>query len=356
MESIELLVASLKISENAYNFLLKCQNESGTNAIESIINFTASNQDEFKTLASFVFEIFAQNGNLDAMKFMVEQGKIDPGVDSSALLYACQTGKIDIVQYLIENGADPAINGNLPIIFACANGHKDVVIKLISHGADVHAFDETPLIMAIRYGHKDIFKLLYEEYGANPYAQNNIIFKEACLSGNISMLQLYFELGIQILRDGVLLLSVCAGLGFSDILQLLIENGVNPKDQNLLAFATAVEYDKIDSLSFLCEVLPEDEKLSGSELRHLLKHAEDFGVNFRSECCKFLRKALNITFESQFPIDIDIVDQCPVCLGNSNLILGCRHCICGDCLQQLNDNLCPFCRIYIDRLLIKRRK
>ena len=357
MDYTQLNLVSIKVTEDEYNFLLQCRNNSELDALETLRKFHASRPDILKKISPFTFEIFAQNANLEAMKFMVEQGYINPGDNNtSAIIYSCEKGNLEIAHFLLENGADPNFSNYLPMFFACSNGHIDIVNELVSYGADANALQDTPCVIALRHGHKDIFKLLYETYGANPHTQNNVILKEACLRNNVSVIYLFLELGIDILYDGIFLLAVAAALGFTEMMQIFVNNGVNPKQNNLIAFASSIEADKLTSLSFLCNALPENDKLTETELRDLLKHTENIGLPFNSECCKFLRKVLNVTFESQFSLDIDVTDECPVCLEKATLILGCRHCVCGDCLQKLLDNFCPVCRLYIDKQYIKRRK
>lgn len=357
MDYTELILASINVTEDEYNFLLQCQNDSDLDASKTLKKFQASFPDNFRKISPFIFEIFAQNENLEAMKFMVAEGYINPGDNNtSAIIYGCEKGNLEIVRFLLENGADSNFNNHLPIIFACTNGHIDIVNELVNYGADANALQDTPCVIALRHGHKDVFKLLYERYGANPHTQKNVILKEACLTNNVSVLYLFLELGIDILQDGIFLLAVAAALGFTEMMQIFLNKGVQPKQNNLIVFASSIEADKLTSLSFLCDALPEEDKLTETELRNLLKHAENVGLPFNNECCKFLRKALNVSFESQFPLDIDVIDECPVCLEKATLILSCRHCVCGECLQKFQDNLCPVCRLYIDKQYIKRRK
>ena len=53
-----------------------------------------------------------------------------------------------------------------------------------------------------------------------------------------------------------------------------------------------------------------------------------------------------------FPKNIEIADECPICLGTAfRLVLGCRHTVCTPCIQKIK--ICPICRHEIQLDLVK---
>jgi ankyrin repeat protein len=148
-----------------------------------------------------------KSGNLESVKYLIEQGKVkmDEKTQNSmtAFLFACENGNLDIVKYLYErdasiiNDKDAAgftglmlasstrhlevvkflvenrpegINdfnnqGNTALMFAAEIGAADIVQYLISNGANVNANMErttghTALMGAAAQGHKDVVNIL----------------------------------------------------------------------------------------------------------------------------------------------------------------------------------------------------
>lgn len=353
MESIEFVLSSLPVTEKQHNFLLSCQNGLDLGIIESLKTFLTSDPDDFYAVAYIALSLFAQNGNLEAIKYMVDEADVDPTHDAMSLVYASQKNHLPVIQYLLEQGVDPTSNENLSLMFACAGGFMDIVYTLVEYGADVHAWYDTPLVLAAKNRHTNVFKFLYENYGADPYTQNNVILKTACINHDIRTFELFLELGLNINVGGAMLLAVAGVLGFLDLMKMLIDNGVDAKENEFISFKSIMEVDKTESFLYLLESL--GNRITEDEMKSLLKYAESTNLPFKNECCKFLREKLNITFLSQFPLDIELTDECPVCLEKSSLILGCRHCICEACLQKLTSNECPVCRLHFDKFCIKRK-
>jgi ankyrin repeat protein len=188
------------------------------------------------------------------------------------------------------------------------------------------------------------------EYGADPYTSDSLIIKTACINNDIDLLKLYLELGLRIDFNGHLNLSYASSNGNFEIMKLLLEHGVDPKVFHLSAFVASIESNNIESLKFLFTYLDERRiNVTESEVQFLIKKCEPC-----SAIAMYLLTRYNIAFDSQFPFDIQVSKECPVCLGSASLILPCRHAICSTCLVSLPDKLCPFCRLQIDSNLIKR--
>jgi ankyrin repeat protein len=350
METLEFILSSLHLTEDQVKFLHDCRNIEANRAIQLVKDFIDAHPEDFRRLSYLLFGFFSQNGNLDVVKYMIDNCNISPSLDALSIIYACQKGNFEIVKCLVENGADPSACSDLPIVLSCAVGSLDIVKYLLDNGANVSAMEDMPIVSAMLNGHERLFELLLE-YGADPYAQSNIIIKKACLIGHIAILETFLRLGLRIDRNGDVSLSVASALGFTDIMQLLINNGVQPKANNCMAFITAIEAQNTLSLSFLFDSLKEDEMLSQNEILSLLSYAET--INLGNLCGDYLRQKLGISFESQFPLDIQVSEECPVCLETSTLILPCRHAVCSSCLLRVSE--CPMCRLPFEKQYIKRR-
>jgi len=82
------------------------------------------------------------------------------------LIEYSKKGNLDIVKYLVENGADIHAYDDYALKWSARNGHLDVVKYLLEKGANIHADNDSVLIDSAYYGRLDVVKYLLEK-GAN---------------------------------------------------------------------------------------------------------------------------------------------------------------------------------------------
>ena len=107
----------------------------------------------------------SQYGNIEAVKYLVENGADVHADDDKALIFASKNGNIEVVKYLVEYGSDIHANNDEALEQASYFGHLDVVQYLVEHGADIHANDDYALYYALQYGHTDVVTFLREKSG-----------------------------------------------------------------------------------------------------------------------------------------------------------------------------------------------
>ena len=96
-------------------------------------------------------------GNLDLVKYLVEKGA---NLSDGAVTGAAESGNLDLVKYLVEKGADirkDAVKG------AAKHGYLDVIKYLLEKGAEI---EEWAVYLAAKDGHLNVVKYLVEK-GAN---------------------------------------------------------------------------------------------------------------------------------------------------------------------------------------------
>lgn len=134
-----------------------------------------------------LFTIAAQTGNVEELKSIVEEYPEAPtkwtgGLFGTGLYFAAQEGKLDAVKFLVEEGGAKAsvayTDGHSPLVAAAFHDHADVVEYLIQHGADVDETDDnivtgsyTALHWAAEHGHAEVAKRLLER-GADSSLKN----------------------------------------------------------------------------------------------------------------------------------------------------------------------------------------
>ncbi|KAK3941300.1 hypothetical protein QBC46DRAFT_448750 [Diplogelasinospora grovesii] len=121
----------------------------------------------------------ARNGNLDDVKFLLNQGvnpSIRDNISLTPLHWAAKCGHVECVRLLLDAKADVnAANSRdqTPLHLAAENGHVECVRLLLDAGADVSAanyWDETPLDIVMNRGNTAIEQIL-RAAGAKSYSE-----------------------------------------------------------------------------------------------------------------------------------------------------------------------------------------
>uniref|UniRef100_A0A0G4GPB4 Uncharacterized protein n=1 Tax=Chromera velia CCMP2878 TaxID=1169474 RepID=A0A0G4GPB4_9ALVE len=160
----------------------------------------------------------------------------------TALMQASHKGHLDVVRVLTEAGADPnksARDGEYTaLLLASMAGHSKVVEILISAGANMEACDghygSTPLIWASDIGNVEVVRILIEGK-ADPNAQCGIgqtALIKASENGHTEVVRAILTASEDVDvdacdPDGTRALMLAAGIGYTDIVKLLVEAKAN---------------------------------------------------------------------------------------------------------------------------------
>ena len=164
----------------------------------------------------------------------------------TALIIASQNGYLDIVEFLLEQGANLHLKDKdqkSALIWACIRGHYDVAIRLVSAGADVNAsVDGVSLLEVIMVTtcfstRKDILELLKTvvEAGADVNKKNEQGHSPLRLAfvtkKSIDVIRLLLENGADVNEvcgnDGESIMFYTITYEDVDVLRLLLEYGAN---------------------------------------------------------------------------------------------------------------------------------
>jgi len=110
----------------------------------------------------------AENGYLEVVKYLVENGVDINTDDDEALRYAAEDGYIEVVKYLHKNGANISANDDYALKYAVGNGHFEVVRYLVENGANIHAENDEALKWALLTDHREVIEYLIDN-GAKVY-------------------------------------------------------------------------------------------------------------------------------------------------------------------------------------------
>lgn len=110
---------------------------------------------------------------------LIDKSKIKskPELDKK-LIRSAELGNLNVVKFFIENGANVNYNRTQCLRNASSEGHLKIVEYLIKNGADVHADEEGALKLAVFNGYLEIVKFLIEN-GADYHIDNNYILRLA---------------------------------------------------------------------------------------------------------------------------------------------------------------------------------
>jgi ankyrin repeat protein len=78
-----------------------------------------------------------------------------------AIIWFVENGHLDVVKYLIEQGADIHAKNNEALRNSAEKGDLDIVKYLVEHGAAVHSIEDYALRYSAVKGHLEIVKYGY---------------------------------------------------------------------------------------------------------------------------------------------------------------------------------------------------
>lgn len=130
-----------------------------------------------------LFVLVSGYGNIEAMGYLLEKYNVDVDIDEGdAICSASDNGQLEAVTFLLEHGASLKLENSKKAIYACfeyeRNNIFDIITLLLKNGANIHESDDMALYYACSMGHYDIAKKLID-LGANIHAEQDYILKEA---------------------------------------------------------------------------------------------------------------------------------------------------------------------------------
>lgn len=213
----------------------------------------------------------ARNGNLEMVKLIITNGyPLSNEFMSSAMVAASENSRVDSLKYFIDKGADPDIQalGITLLEISCIRGNLEVVKFLVENGASVNGkrVKGKPLINAAQHGNTDIVEYLISK-GANVNAipvyedgsRGGSALISAVMGGYLDIVKLLVENGADLeyqeeSSDKETVVMVAARNGSRHILEYLVQKGanINYQDQNgktaLMYTVTSGQKDNVEVL------------------------------------------------------------------------------------------------------------
>lgn len=81
---------------------------------------------------NYILIWYIKTGRTNKAMELLEEGKIDPSLNSRALQFSASHGYLELVNKILEDSrVDPSVNKNCALVWAADNGHYDVMERLL---------------------------------------------------------------------------------------------------------------------------------------------------------------------------------------------------------------------------------
>lgn len=217
-------------------------------------------------------------GHKDVVELLINKGAnievTEPENAATPLMIASIEGYDSIVSLLLKNGAniESQTNENVTALhFASSKGQANVVKVLLENNANIEVTEtdgSTPLILASENDEKKVVSLLIEAGAKFDVLNESICYKvtknlfedgykviiDAIKDNNYKAVKLFLDQGFPTSEEiGGGLLSLAVDREYIDIVELLVENGVDVVNYGQPAFIRASSKDSVDSVNILIE-------------------------------------------------------------------------------------------------------
>ena len=194
-----------------------------------------------------------KNKYFDILKYLIEIKKCD----CNEIIYkSCGDGNLDMVKYLVEEqGLDIHIENERILYVACCNGHLDIVKYLVEKGAKIYKKRKPILCDVCKSNNLEVLKYLVEERKYSIHMENDLPLRNACKYGyyNLNMVKYLVEQGADIHVNNEEPLNNACYKNDLDIVKYLVENGADIHVNNEEALHNACRYTHLDIMKYLIE-------------------------------------------------------------------------------------------------------
>lgn len=176
--------------------------------------------------------------------------------DDWALSSSCRHGNLDLVKYLVEQGAIIQTSmGSDPLVGAATNGHLDILSYLIERGADVNGWPYCALNQAVKYGQLEIVEYLVN-HGTTAVTNNfamtsNFDCKLFDIAKSLQIIKCLVNHGANIRFNDDYVFRYSAEMGYLEIVRYAVEQGADIHIFSDIAFKMASRHGHLEIIKYL---------------------------------------------------------------------------------------------------------
>jgi len=175
------------------------------------------------------FSECVEMGNLEAVKFLANQGINIKANNDVAIYYSISKGTIDVFDYLISRGLTVDDHYDDMMEISIKKGYLNV-LKHISRYGDIKKYGNNYTSLAISNNNLEILKYL-EHQGVDIYANGNYAIREAAGTNNLEILK-YLMKKEATIENINFAIQNAAKKGHLEIVKFLITKGADIKSCN----------------------------------------------------------------------------------------------------------------------------
>ena len=213
---------------------------------------------------------------------------------SNPICIASENGHIEIVKYLLNNGVDIHINQDSPLRYAIVVKKYDMVKFLIDNGADIHIADEYPFLLSWDFGSPDICKLLIDN-GADLEKITKTLFKRKTSKQKKEILEFIDKLKNNNVNESI-----------KDYLKPKSEEDILKSINNLTPNQKLLHGLKYDMIELINQSIDEGADVTINDNNLLIWSCE----NGHTDIVKKILENPNV--------DVNIQDGYPICIASKN--------------------------------------
>ena len=286
----------LFLFKNNYFGLLKFKNLEIISNIEEI--YYIAKYATLKTLKLFFkknkdiilenFKHFCSFSSLENIKFLIENG-----LDFSNLPYdpfesVCVGGSSEVAKFFVENNFYNPNDIERYIYEAVSHCNYSVIKFLVENGFSVQNNHlSIPLVYTVNFECQKVFNFLIEN--GHPGDYDSII--QACLLGNLEMVKILIEKGIDI-NNHNLLENACQG-GNLKIVKLLVKNNIKIDKKIIYSITQACKENNYEIVKFLIDICNKKD----IKIKKIISHYDLLEIAYENDNLKIMEILLQNEIE-----------------------------------------------------------
>ena len=168
----------------------------------------------------------SDKGHIETVRFLLSEKVNVEAKNGAPLLKACASKQYAVVEFLVKQGANIEARNGHAFLHSVKTGNFKMMQLLIDNGADFYTRDGLAIELARKLDNSAIHNACLE------YLRLSKLLMESCTLGNIHLLQELIDKKTNVNSMNGRAAMLAARRSSSDILEILINNGLSEANKN----------------------------------------------------------------------------------------------------------------------------